>query len=133
VIGVAGEGELKTGKSSRGDLIVTVGLPYFGHEGLLAKARGEIADLSDLSTLLYSSQVHDVIPVGFKGIPYETNVIAKSSNLKVSFVEEAKVDLFRSAGPSTVLLAAIPKSNLDRLRIIKELINLSGATSSVRS
>ena len=91
MIGVAGEGELKIDKSSRGDLIVTVGLPHFGHEGLLAKAKGEIADLSDLSTLLYSSQVHDVIPVGFKGIPYETNVIAKSSNLKVSFVEEAKV------------------------------------------
>jgi hypothetical protein len=124
-VGVVRENELKIGRSRSGDQIVAIGLPRVGKEVLVAEARGEIADLSDLSTLLRSSLVHEVIPVGSRGIAYEANVLAKSSNLQVSFVEEGKVDLFKSAGPATVLLATIPKSNLPKLRwIIRKPINL---------
>jgi len=63
---------------------------YFG------RLDGNVADLSGISTLLYSSSMNKVIPFGSKETAYKTNAIAENLNLKVAFVERVRADIFRS-------------------------------------
>jgi hypothetical protein len=66
VLGVARN--LKIGKVKSGDLLVAVGRPCVGREVLKAETKNQIANLKDLGKLLKMGFVHEVIPVGSKGI-----------------------------------------------------------------
>ncbi|MEM3073051.1 MAG: hypothetical protein QW172_06320, partial [Candidatus Bathyarchaeia archaeon] len=59
---------------------------------------------------------HEVIPVGSKGIIHEAETLAQDSCLDLKLETEPDVDLNKSAGPSTVLLATAHPSALRRLR-----------------
>jgi len=68
VIGFANEEELRIGKTCPGDLIVAIGKPKVGDEVIVAEARGEIADLKNVTQLSQRKYVHDIWPVGGFGI-----------------------------------------------------------------
>ena len=51
VVGFANDEELRLGKTMPGDLIVAIGKPKVGDEVLAAEARGEIADLKNVTQL----------------------------------------------------------------------------------
>lgn len=112
VIGIASRGEMRIGKSKRGDLVVSVGVPSVGAEVL----RNEVADLEDMLSLLSMDFVHGVIPVGSKGIIYESKVLAMESKLKADFFDDIGIDVGKSAGPSTVILAAIEERCFELLK-----------------
>ncbi len=123
VIGLAERDKLRIGTSMDGDYIVAIGLPKVGYGVIEGEMRNEIADLRDLIRLLGSPFIHEVIPVGSRGIAYEAEVLARSSNLKVSFVSD-DIDLERSAGPSTVILASTSKEDVGRVfSLIKKPIH----------
>lgn len=111
-IGVAKKKELRIGKSKRGDLIISIGVPSVGMEVL----RNEVADLEDMLSLLSMSFVHSVIPVGSKGIIYESKVLAMESELEVDFFTHTEIDIRKTAGPSTVILATIEERHLEFLK-----------------
>jgi hypothetical protein len=46
------------------------------------------------------------VPVGSKGIAYECKQLAESNKLEVYFEEQFKVDINKSSGPSTSVIAA---------------------------
>ncbi|HID17863.1 TPA: hypothetical protein EYP26_06195 [Candidatus Bathyarchaeota archaeon] len=126
-VGIALKDSLRIGKSRKGDLLVSVGLPRVGEEVLVGEARNEIANLQDLKNLLCLPFVHEAIPVGSKGILHEANVIAKSSNLALALLSDSPVDIKKSAGPATVILLTVPKAHLNELKkLIKKPIHLIG-------
>ncbi|MCS7097495.1 MAG: hypothetical protein NZ922_00710 [Candidatus Methanomethyliaceae archaeon] len=116
VIGVVDKEELRIGRSKRGDIIVSIGIPSVGMEVL----RNEVADLRDLLCLLSMKFIHSIIPVGSKGIIYESKVLAAEAMLEVKFLDKIEIDIKKSAGPSTVLLATLEENKFEDL---KEKIN----------
>jgi hypothetical protein len=127
VIGMTEKGLLKIGLSKPKDVVVAIGLPYVGNEVVLAEKGEKIADISDLLKLLNIEFIHGIIPVGSEGIAYEIGIIAKESNLKFKLMNQLKIDVRKSAGPATVVLASLPDSKLKELEnAINKPINIVG-------
>jgi hypothetical protein len=116
VIGIADIKKLRIGKAKDGDLIVSLGIPSLGTEVLENERANLIADLEDLMKLLSFDFVNTVISVGSRGILHEVNVLAKESNTSFRLSPNLKVDVKKSAGPSTVILAAINRNRLNELK-----------------
>lgn len=128
VIGTVSPRSLRVGRSKREDRIIAVGTPQVGVEVLLAEREGRIADTRDVQALVKRSFVHEIIPVGSQGIMKEAQTIAHESRLRFMPYENANVDLVKSAGPSTVILCAVPRSNAGTLsRAITKPINIVGS------
>jgi len=115
VIGFANEEELRLGKTNPGDLIVAIGKPKVGDEVILAEAKGEIADLKNVVQLSQRKYVHDIAPVGTFGIADEARMIAYAVGRQLKLVEVKGLDLNKSAGPATVILATVDKERLEDL------------------
>lgn len=118
-VGLAEGSEMLIGKCEKGDTVIGIGLPSVGMEVIENERKNAIADLEDLHKLLSLTSlgfVHAIIPVGSKGIRYEVNILAKESKLKVRFCEHVPVNLDKSAGPSTVILAAIKEDYYETLK-----------------
>ena len=113
VVGVAER--LKIRKAHRGDLVIAVGRPCTGIEVLQAEERCETATLRDLAKLLRMRSIHEVIPVGSQGILHEAKVLAEDSDLEFKLKKDVKVDVKRSAGPSTVILIAAETNIAEKL------------------
>jgi selenophosphate synthetase-related protein len=127
VVGFANEDELRLGKTSPGDLIVAVGKPKVGDEVILAEAKGEIADLKNVTQLSQKKYVHDIAAVGTFGIADEARMMAFGVGRQLKLVEVQGLDLNKSAGPATVVLATVDKERLeDLMSLISKPINVVG-------
>ncbi len=127
VIGFANEEELRLGKTMPGDLIVAVGKPKVGDEVILAEAKGEIADLKNVTQLSQKKYVHDVAAVGTFGIADEARMMAYAVGRQLKLAEVKELDLNKSAGPATVFLVTVPKENLEDLTaLISKPVNVVG-------
>jgi len=115
--------QLRVGSSQQEDLIVAIGLPKVGDEVLADLS--QIADLDLLIELLKFDYIHEILPVGSKGILYEAQLLAKSNGLELSLVK-SKVDLQKSAGPATVLLVTVAAEDVTRLAMIDKPVNVIG-------
>src|SRR3990170_7113987 len=115
VVGFANEDELRLGKTSPGDLIVAIGKPKVGDEVLPAEARGEIADLKNVTLLSQKNFVHDIFPVGTFGIAYEARMMAYAVGRQLKLNEAKGVDLNKSAGPATVVLITMNPEKFEEL------------------
>jgi hypothetical protein len=127
VIGMTRNKFLKIGTSKPKDVVVAIGLPSVGNEVIPAERGGKVAEISDLLSLLQMDFVHEIIPVGSEGIAYELGVIAKESNLQFKLPNELKVNVKKSAGPATVILASLPEFKLGELEnAVNKPINIVG-------
>jgi hypothetical protein len=127
VVGFANEEELRLGKTCPGDLIVAIGKPKVGEEVIAAEARGEIADLKNVTQLSQRKWVHDISPVGGFGIASEARMMAYGVGRQLKLVEKSVLDLDKSAGPATVILATVDKDHLEDLTaLIPKPINIVG-------
>jgi selenophosphate synthetase-related protein len=127
VIGFANEDELRLGKTSPGDLIVAVGKPKVGDEVVLAEAKGEIADLKNVTQLSQKKYVHDITAVGTFGIADEARMMAYGVGRQLKLFDVKGLDLNKSAGPATVVLVTVSKENLEELMSsISKPINVIG-------
>lgn len=109
VIGLARAESLRVGHCVPGDEVFVVGLPYVGAEVLSGERHHAIADTMDVRNFVDSGFVHEVIPVGSRGIIHEANVIAHDSNLRFKPDSQSRIDLTKSAGPGTAILIACRK------------------------
>jgi hypothetical protein len=127
VVGFANEEELRIGKTCPGDLIVAIGKPKVGDEVIAAEARGEIADLKNVTQLSQRKYVHDIWPVGGFGIASEAKMMAYGVGRQLKTFEVQGLDLVKSAGPATVILTTINKDSLeDVMSLIPKPINVVG-------
>jgi hypothetical protein len=127
VVGFANEEELRLGKTCPGDLIVAIGKPKVGDEVLLAEAKGEIADLKNVTTLSQKKYVHDIAPVGTLGIADEARMIAYGVGRQFKLAEVKGLEMNKSAGPATVVLVTIDRDKFDDLAsLISKPLNVVG-------
>ena len=127
VIGFANEDELRLGKTCPGDLIVAIGKPKVGDEVISAEAKGEIADLKNVTQLSQKKYVHDIAAVGTFGIADEARMMAFGVGRQLKLAEVKGLDLNKSAGPATVILVTLAKEKLEDLTsLISKPINVVG-------
>jgi hypothetical protein len=127
VVGFANDEELRIGKTCPGDLIVAIGKPKVGDEVIAAEVRGEIADLKNVTLLSQRKYVHDIWPVGGFGIAREAKMMAYGVGRQLKICEVQGLDLNKSAGPATVVLATIDRDSLeDLISLIPKPINVVG-------
>ncbi|AET68312.1 hypothetical protein Desor_2772 [Desulfosporosinus orientis DSM 765] len=103
VIGVAEKEELRIGTSQLGDYVYCLGLPKVGAE-LTDPEDPEIINVKAFRALLDYRSVHDIIPVGSRGIQLEAEQLAASVQTQFQGDPDCVLDLGKSAGPSTCLI-----------------------------
>jgi hypothetical protein len=127
VVGFANEDELRLGKTVPGDIVVAVGKPKVGDEVIAAEVHGEIADLKNVVSLSQRKYVHDIVAVGSLGIASEARMMAFAVGKQLKINENVGVDLEKSAGPATVVLATINGEKLEDLKaLIPKPVNVVG-------
>lgn len=108
--------ERPLGKAAAGDLVVALGYPKVGPEVTLDDP--EIVDLPEVISLARNPVVHDILPVGSRGIARELGDLAGSAGLEAElYPAEPGWDLSKSAGPSTCCLFAVPPHVLPALAL----------------
>jgi hypothetical protein len=127
VVGFANEEELRLGKTLPGDLIMAIGKPKVGEEVILAEAKGEVADLKNIVQLSQKKYIHDIAAVGTFGIADEARMMAFAVGRQLKFADVQSIDLTKSAGPATVILASVDKEKLEDISaLISKPINIIG-------
>ena len=117
VVGKVSRSELRLGKSFARDIIACVGKPLVGEEVLL----GTPADTRLLFELLALPWLHEILPVGSKGLRHEADALAAGAGLKLILSLDLKLDLEKSAGPSTCLLVTLAEKHLSALQEVSNL------------
>ena len=122
VIGITAKKDLKIGTSKPGDVVVAIGEPKVGVEVVeitqSGKEREVLADLKDVKTLLSLDFIHEILPVGSRGIAKEIETLTKPHNLAFSVEKGVKIDLEKSAGPSTVVLVTLSREKVEKLKLL---------------
>lgn len=96
------------------------GRPFVGSE-VLGNSKA-IADLNKVKIAMGNGWVSNIWPVGSKGIQAEVRILFANDKLFV----QSDVDVEKSAGPSTVVLVAVPKESIEQatLHFSNELTEL---------
>ncbi|MEL7565490.1 MAG: hypothetical protein AAGU27_11475 [Dehalobacterium sp.] len=120
VLGLVPKKELLLGHAQRGDVIIAFGLPKVGNEVALGGPDDpEVAHPSFIGQLIQQGYVHELLPVGSRGVLYECKELARTVQLDFKLHSGVTLDVNKSAGPATCLLAAVPDNQLPILRMEK--------------
>ncbi len=103
VVGVTDKKQLRIGTTQSGDDVYCIGLPKVGAEVTNSKDL-EIVQVKDIKILLEISSIHDIVPVGSRGIRAEAEQLANSVNCRLIIDPSCVLNLEKSAGPSTCLI-----------------------------
>ena len=104
IIGMVNEREFTIGKTRKDDLVLCVGLPKSAPEDVIRLDDKEIVNQSDVQKIIKIDGVHEILPVGSKGIKNETQQLAETVSLNINFIDNQSINLEKSGGPSTCLL-----------------------------
>ncbi len=103
VVGICSRVKLRVGMSKRGDFIYCLGAPKVGYE-VVNSDEGEIVNAKLIRKLLDTNAIHDILPIGSKGILKEAAMLGQSIGCNVDVFLSADIDMHKSAGPSTCLI-----------------------------
>jgi hypothetical protein len=115
-VGLVSPSKVKIGQCKPEDEIIAVGEPHVGQEVLVGEKNRRVADTLDVCRIRKKSFVHEIIPVGSRGILYEARAMAKGSRLSFRGLGSRQINLKKSAGPATVLLCAIRKGSFTNVQ-----------------
>lgn len=122
VIGIGMQSKLKLGKTREGDIVVCVGIPKSGINTPYSERDEDIAKITTVFALVQLDYVHEILPVGSKGVFYEANELARICRRKFSLTKDKlTIDIMSSAGSSTAVIVSIENNDLNKL---KEDINI---------
>lgn len=93
---------------------VVIGVPLVGDEVLEKKHL--ILTLEAIKTLKKEEHVLDLLPVGSRGILYETNQMAGSLGMRFNETVDDSDMIRKSAGPATCAVAAVSKGSFEKLK-----------------
>jgi hypothetical protein len=111
VIGGVTKNSFRPGSSKSGDLVFCIGLPKCGPDDEVTLEDQEIVKQHHIRELNKIDGVHDMLPVGSKGILHEVEQMAAMAQLKFYQELNSPLDIEKSAGPSTCLIASIKAEN----------------------
>jgi hypothetical protein len=114
VIGHAPAKELRLSGTKAGDVVACVGRPKDGVVVPYTEGEDDIADLRDVQNASRLDCVHELVPVGSRGVGYEARQLATGANAAVQF-RESTIDVAASAGSSTCFLVALPSEHVAAL------------------
>ncbi len=110
IVGMADTKSLRPGSSQEGDLLLCIGIPKSGPDDKIELHDPEIISQESMKRLLETPGVHDILPVGSHGIKYEAEEMARTAGLSWHVPAQCGVNLKKSAGPSTCVLASCPQT-----------------------
>lgn len=116
VLGRARPAEIRWGGTQQGDAVVAVGHPRDGLRHLYAEGDADVANLADLFAASRIAGVHELLPVGSKGVRYEAQQLAAGVGCRLVLLAGHSLDLDASAGASTCFLATLPVPAIPELR-----------------
>lgn len=120
-IGIVEKSQIRINKTQTGDKLYCIGIPKVGNEVSLDDP--EIADITTVKKLCKIPYLHDIIPVGSKGIKGEVDMLTSFLGLSITWIDDIKLDISKTAGPVTCVLATSPEIlKLD----VKQPINFLG-------
>lgn len=112
-------------ESFAGDIVVCVGIPKVGDEVRLGDP--EICDLLVIQHLRDLKEVHEIVPVGSKGIAYELDQLLNRNQLSLE-IEKISLNIKKAAGPATCLLFTANPTIVKKIhKIISQPINILGS------
>ncbi|MDF2504270.1 AIR synthase related protein [Clostridium sp.] len=121
-IGIASNDKLKVTSIKEEAAIVSIGIPKVGNEINFVKD-DEIVCYEAIKKLVRSEDVYEIVPVGSKGIAYEAETLAKNNSFEFEFKDELSVDIHKSGGPATCVIAAVNQRKIND--IIKDFNNVN--------
>lgn len=122
VLGVAPVAALRPGTSQSGDGVYLVGIPKSAPGQRVFRGDPEMATLGGVRALLAQPGVHDLLPVGSKGVAWEARQMATSAGLAFQPATDVDPELSRrSGGPATALLisASAAPHSLARVPVLR--------------
>lgn len=108
-VGLVENKNLKVNNVKQDALLIAIGKPKVGEE-VLKSDKGIIADYQLIKMLLSLKSVYELVPVGSKGILYEAKQLAENNNMQLVLHNGIQIDIHKSAGPSTVVVAAMEEA-----------------------
>ena len=118
VMGVCRCGELRLATSKPGDVLYCLGTPKMGNE-VEGPDDATAVRLTHLITMLRWEGIHDIIPVGSKGIQWEAETLADASGRQVVLDMEQRLNVKKSAGPcSCLVFSCLPGVELPHFDLI---------------
>ncbi|MFL0267289.1 AIR synthase related protein [Candidatus Clostridium radicumherbarum] len=125
VMGLVPNNLLRVNTAAAGSYVISIGLPKVGDEINYLKD-DEIITYLHLKTLLGLNYVYEIIPVGSKGIAYECEQMALYNNLKFNFEKNLNVNIQKSSGPATCVIAAVKADSIGEINEIVPNVNIIG-------
>jgi len=106
-------------RTEPGDELFAIGSPKVGAEVV---AKDGISNLKIISQINDNISIHEILPVGSKGIDFEVNELCRCNNLIFNYTENIPLDIKKSAGPVTCVLVSGEKDS-----IVKRLESLGAS------
>lgn len=114
VIGTALRTGLRPGTSRPDDIVLCLGEPRSAPHDEVVMDDPRMISIETLSAVLGVEGVHDVLPVGSKGVGHELGELARTAGLAVEHAEN-ELDSFTSGGPASCVLVTVAEGSIDRL------------------
>ena len=92
------------------DHLYLIGTPRVGDEVL---DFDEVSILMVISKIYELPAVHEILPVGSKGIDYEVGELCKYNELDFQYSDQVKIPIYKSAGPATCALISGKKESVE--------------------
>jgi selenophosphate synthetase-related protein len=119
VIGIVKKEDFRPGLSELNDVVLCIGYPKSAPDDKIDFNDKEIANLETMRSVSKLNYIHDILPVGSKGIKYELSQLAVSAGLQSIINKNIKVDTLKSAGPTTCFLITLPAEKV--YEFVKEI------------
>jgi hypothetical protein len=116
IVGIVAKSDFRPGSSKSGDNIYCIGIPKSGPDDIIRLDDSEIADAKTVTSVCRSIPVHDVLPVGSKGISYEADQLGTTAHRTVTMKDDCPLSLEKSGGPTTCFLISIAGAQTEILK-----------------
>lgn len=124
VIGSVDPGDLRLGSSRPGDLVVCLGRPRSAPRFRITTTDIEMPSVAEVVAVLAIPGVHEVLPVGSRGVANEIDELAGTAGLRHQFIErhrlqDSGLDLHASGGPASCVLVSLLPEALPDVRSVR--------------
>jgi len=118
IIGIAHKNDFRPGSAQNGDVIICIGVPKSAPDDRVLLGDIDIINQNDIVELLKIPEVHDILPVGSRGVLYEAGEMARLAGLNISQYDNIKINAKKSAGPSTCVIISCSQSIKNKIQEI---------------
>lgn len=115
-VGMIQSNQLKVNSIKQQALLVALGRPKVGQE-VLAGGVNDCIHYQLIKQMLKDDEVYEIIPVGSKGILYEMQELARNNRLNLIVNPGIKLDVRKSGGPSTAVIAAVSSRYFSKMDV----------------